>query len=60
MEWKFADWIGLAKNKNKWRRACEHGDQYAGYTKCGAGNCSSSWVTVTNKVLLSGVSKLVS
>ena len=92
------DWIDLAKNKNKWRGACEHGDQWREpvnmVTSDGepvntvisdgslwtwwpsdgepvntvtnlpvpqnAGNCLSSWGTVTKKALLSGVGKLIS
>jgi hypothetical protein len=33
--WEVVDWIDLAKNKNKWRGDCEHGDQSAGSTECG-------------------------
>ena len=29
------DWVGLAKDRDKWRGACEYGDELSGCIKCG-------------------------
>ena len=31
----YMDWIGLAQDRDRWRTACEYGNESSGSVKCG-------------------------
>ena len=35
VEGVYRDWIGLAQDRERWRRACERGNEPSGSVKCG-------------------------